>query len=334
MLQLLLERGQSYADLASLLGVDEPEVRSRARAALTELAGVDPDRNVGLTDYVLGQADPIGRADAVRHLKEDPDDATLVAELATKLRLIAPEAELPRLPGEPRPARSRPARPRVRRSARGLRARLPGRLGGAEATAGDEEAAVDEPRAPLTPRQTRLMVALASGAVLVIVIVLAVSGAFSGSGGSSTVADSGTSTTAATFCGETSARSTLTGKKASGSATFAQASGSQPFVELDLSGLPPPPNGGAYIAWLLVSSNSGHPISPISVNSNGTAQARIPLQDFQVPIAQQSKFIDVSISDAAALQGELSKALKNQTPIVNYQGRSVLRGPNPCKSSG
>ena len=31
MLQLLLERGQSYADLASLLGVGEAEVRARAR---------------------------------------------------------------------------------------------------------------------------------------------------------------------------------------------------------------------------------------------------------------------------------------------------------------
>ena len=38
MLQLLLERGQSYADLASVLGIDEAEVRTRARAALTELA--------------------------------------------------------------------------------------------------------------------------------------------------------------------------------------------------------------------------------------------------------------------------------------------------------
>ena len=30
MLQLLLERGQSYADLAELLGVSEEEVRTRA----------------------------------------------------------------------------------------------------------------------------------------------------------------------------------------------------------------------------------------------------------------------------------------------------------------
>ena len=77
-------------------------MRARARTALTELAGADPDRHVGLTDYLLGQADPIGRADAVRHLKDDPEDLALATELAQKLRLVAPEAELPRLPGEER----------------------------------------------------------------------------------------------------------------------------------------------------------------------------------------------------------------------------------------
>ena len=90
-LQLLLERGQSYADLAALLGEDETAVRARARAALTELVGADPDRNVGLTDYLLGQADPIGRADASRHLREDPDDNHLATELAVRLRLMFPD---------------------------------------------------------------------------------------------------------------------------------------------------------------------------------------------------------------------------------------------------
>ena len=123
MLQLLLERGQSYEDLAAVLGVDEAGVRGRARAALTELAGVDPDRNVGLTDYLLGQADPIGRADAVRHLKDDPADLELATELSQKLRLVAPQAELPRLPGEerrprPRPRRRRRAPPDSRSAAR------------------------------------------------------------------------------------------------------------------------------------------------------------------------------------------------------------------------
>ncbi len=101
MLELLLGRGQTYSDLASLLDVPEPEVRARARAALTELAGADPDRNVGLTDYLLGQADPIGRADAARHLKEDPADHRLASGLAASLQLIVPTAQLPKLPAEP-----------------------------------------------------------------------------------------------------------------------------------------------------------------------------------------------------------------------------------------
>src|SRR6476661_1373333 len=63
MLQLLLEGGQSYDDISSLLGITPDEVRSRARAALTEIGGADPDSQVALSDYLLGQADPIGRAD-------------------------------------------------------------------------------------------------------------------------------------------------------------------------------------------------------------------------------------------------------------------------------
>src|ERR671916_1661587 len=95
MLQLLLERGQSYDDIASVLGVSSDEVRERARAALRELGGADPDAEVGLTDYLLGQADPIGRADAVRHLQADPDALALAEELEAKLRLLAPDADLP-----------------------------------------------------------------------------------------------------------------------------------------------------------------------------------------------------------------------------------------------
>src|SRR5918996_762704 len=105
MLQLLLERGQSYADIGSLLGLDTDEVRGRARTALTEMGGEDPDRDVGLTDYLLGQADPIGRADAVRHLGADAGAHALAAKLVAQLRLIAPGAELPELPAQ----RGRPA---------------------------------------------------------------------------------------------------------------------------------------------------------------------------------------------------------------------------------
>src|SRR3954467_1092795 len=105
MLQLLLEGGQGYDDIGSLLGIPPDEVRSRARAALTEIGGADPDAQVGLSDYLLGQADPIGRADAVRHLQGDPDANALAQRLAQNLRLLAPKAELPEIP-EPRGGRS------------------------------------------------------------------------------------------------------------------------------------------------------------------------------------------------------------------------------------
>ncbi len=171
MLQLLLERGQSYADLASLLGVDEAEVRARARATLTELAGADPDRHVGLTDYLLGQADPIGRADAVRHLKDDPADLELATEVAQKIRLIAPDAELPRLPGEER--RPRPRRARGTASSRlpvpdRLRRRQPADET-AESGAGAEAEPQAGPRSALSRRQTQLLVGLGSAAVLIVV---------------------------------------------------------------------------------------------------------------------------------------------------------------------
>ena len=198
MLQLLLERGQSYTDLASLLGVDEAEVRARARTTLTELAGADPDRHVGLTDYLLGQADPIGRADAVRHLKDDPADLELAKEITQKIRLIAPDAELPRLPGE-----ERHPRPRRARGTTLSRLPVPERLRRRAPEAPSQSGAETGPRrrlgTTLSKRQTQLAVGLGSAAVLLVVIVLAVAGAFSsdsdGSGTPSTT--TGTTTSAA-----------------------------------------------------------------------------------------------------------------------------------------
>jgi hypothetical protein len=190
MLQLLLERGQSYDDLASILGVGSDEVRSRARAALKELAGADPDRNVALTDYLLGQADPIDRADAVRHLKDDPEDLALVTELAQKLRLVAPEAELPRLPGEERQPRPRGAR--RERMPKPLRKLVPASRG-----TGGETGEPRPPRTTLTRRQTQGIVVAACAAVLVAVGALAIAGVFS-SGSADSATTTSTTTSSAT----------------------------------------------------------------------------------------------------------------------------------------
>ena len=70
----------------------------------SEIGGADPDAQVGLSDYLLGQADPIGRADAVRHLQNDPEANALAQRLVQNLKLLAPKAELPEIP-EPRGGR-------------------------------------------------------------------------------------------------------------------------------------------------------------------------------------------------------------------------------------
>src|SRR3954451_11985774 len=123
LLQLLCERGQSYEDISGLLDVPPDAVRDRARAALKEIGGSDPDADVGLTDYLLGQADPIGRADGVRHLQANPGALALAGRIQEGLLAIAPDAKHPKLP-EPRgvvrlsalPDRTAPAATRPERS--------------------------------------------------------------------------------------------------------------------------------------------------------------------------------------------------------------------------
>ena len=109
MLQLLLEGGQGYDDIASLLGTTPDEVRSRSRDALRDMGGADPDSAVQLSDYLLGQADPIGRADAVRHLQNDAEANALASRLVSQLRLLAPKAQLPEIPAPKGGGRAAPA---------------------------------------------------------------------------------------------------------------------------------------------------------------------------------------------------------------------------------
>jgi hypothetical protein len=303
MLQLLLERGQSYGDLASLLGVEEDEVRSRARAALTELAGADPDRNVGLTDYLLGQADPIGRADAVRHLKDNPADLELATEISQKIRLIAPAAELPRLPGEER-------RPRTARSAGAAR-----------------------PRAALSRRHTQYLVGIGSAAVLALGIVLAVTGAFGGGDDETTAA-----TTPATDGAQTRvALEPQSGARGSGTVTFGLDSGdSQPYVDVALDDLGPPPQGQAYVTWILLQDEQGYPlvlVAPCSstvpqpcLSDNGNYQNRIVIQAPLLAVIARVRAVEVSLAPVEEITDAINKAIKDRTVVVQLPGTTVLRG--------
>jgi hypothetical protein len=322
MLQLLLERGQSYGDLAAVLGVDESEVRARARAALTELAGADPDGTVGLTDYLLGQADPIGRADAVRHLKEDPEDLALAGELAQKLLLVAPEAQLPRLPGEERRPRPRGPRPPAL-----ARLPLPARLRRRRRPEGGPPEGPSAPhaRTTLSRRQTQILVALGSGAVLLVAVVLGIAGAFGG--GSS----EGTTTTPGSGSSERRTQVDLEsprGGRASGTAVFGVAS-SQPYVEVSLSDLDPAPRGQAYVVWLLFTGDQGFPLQPFAVSRDGTFQDRIPIPSALLPLIVRVRFVDVSIAPTDEIRKAVQSAVSKTNIVIKRPGTTVLRGAIP-----
>jgi len=314
LLELLL-RGQSYADIASLLDVPEEEVRARAREALEEIGGADPDRNVALTDWILGQADPIGRADAARHLREHADDRRLALALIASLRELAPEATLPRVPGEPDSGRLR-RRPSREASPGRLRSRLGrGRL------------------SSLTSSQSRALLALACAGVIVIAVVLAVTGVFAGDDDSPPSAATGNSETE----GEADESDTTediqtvrlrpsSGGDARGSATFAIAGGQQAFVEVDIQNLEPAPAGEAYVLWLLTSEGEGHPLTPFQVDQGGTYSEQIPIAAFLTELAARTRFVDVSLSPREPLLDAVAEAVEENSPIIPYTGESILRG--------
>jgi hypothetical protein len=302
-LQLLLERGQSYSDLATLLAVDEAEVRSRARAALTELGGADPDRNVGLTDYLLGQADPIGRADAVRHLQSDSEDHQLASDLTAILREAFPTAELPRLPGEPR----------QRKPATAAREPLEVRLG-------------------LSGHQVRLVAIMGAGAIILVAAVLGITGVFSGGDDSSASSSSTTETTAGTSEDQTLQRVELkpaAGGDASGQAVFGLATGDQPYVDVSIKGLDPAPQGQTYVVWLLLTGTQGYPLSPIAVSDQGSFNDRFSIPSAVLPVVARVQLVDVSIASVSKIRSLVKDAIQNTRLVLKKPGETVLQGQVP-----
>jgi hypothetical protein len=327
MLQLLLERDQNYEDIASLLDVDVDEVRSRARAALAELGGENPDREVALTDYLLGQADPIGRADAVRHLQNDAETLSLASDLEAKLRMVAPQAELPQLPKQ--------------RSARAgrLRRRRAAATGPAEPEAAAAEpgaGAADRLRGALSHSQQRVIVALGGLAVLLIAGVLAVAGAFSGGGEESSSATTNTTTAASSSSGNDEVLADVTlkgqgGSDAKGKAVFGVASGDQAYLDASVENVSPAPQGQTYVLWLLLSPKQGYPLSPLQIGQNGRFSDRFPIPQFAVQIASRARFVDISLTQNSDLQQQLPKAVKQGNPLLNYSGESIARGEIPVQ---
>ena len=317
-LQLLLERGQSYDDIASLLGVEREDARARARAALTELVGQDPDTEVALSDYLLGQVDPIGRADVARHLQQDDEAHKLAVDLSTKLAAIAPEAELPTLPrkaGNKSSPASRPTKPGTP---------MPDA----------REAGLRSPA--LSQRQAQIGGLLVGALAVVVAVVLLVSDVFDGGGGANgggkTAAADGATTTADGTADElltTVALEPQDGSGGSGKATFGVAAGEQPYLDLVIDGLPPAPSDRSYVLWLLLDREQGHPLTPVEIPESGSIEERFLIDGSTVVIAAATREVDLALANNDRLARVIQRAAGQGEAVIQFTGQSVLRGQVP-----
>jgi hypothetical protein len=342
MLQLLLEGGQSYEDIGSLLGSGPDEVRDRARSALREMAGADPDARVGLSDYLLGQADPIGRADAVRQLQSDPEANAVAAKLVQQLRLLAPKAQLPEIP-EPRggraaapappppPAAAPPSAPPPAAPpspvppAPGFASRAAGffsRLG----------------RLPGT-RRTQFVVGLVAGLAIIVGIVVLTTGG-DGNGDctpldTSQAQQAGVPTIKLNAIGPAAdADCAPTGQITLGAAQQQtqqnQQSQAPTFVlQANAVHLDPTENNERYVLWLYKSDQEAFPLGQETVDSTGNLTGGVPLVAQQIlvlPAFQTVRFSRVNQADAQAIQQAVQAQGKKATGVVPFAGTPVLEG--------
>lgn len=157
--QLILQRDRSYAQIAELLKISEDAVRARAHAGLGALAPeleLPADKIAQIADFLLGQQNGKPRQATRKLLREDDGARTWAETVRENLEDVG---EVPDLPaGEATPVEEEPAKPAPR--PRPLRE-------------GRRPVAATEPEGTAAASSSRLGGALLiGGAVLAIVVVV------------------------------------------------------------------------------------------------------------------------------------------------------------------
>jgi hypothetical protein len=101
-LQLVLQQGRGYDDIARLLAIDRAAVRERALAALDALGPqtrLSPERRGLITDYLLGQLPPQVSEDTRERLAESAGERAWARVVASELMPFAGD-RLPEIPVE------------------------------------------------------------------------------------------------------------------------------------------------------------------------------------------------------------------------------------------
>ena len=104
-LSLVLEKNRDYDDIASLLAIDEADVRARAQAAfdaITPSVNVLPpsEQRAAIGDYLLGQQDERDAASTLANLGDSPSGRVWARALGAELVKLGAARELCAIPPE------------------------------------------------------------------------------------------------------------------------------------------------------------------------------------------------------------------------------------------
>lgn len=276
-LELVLQRGQSYEALADMLSMREERVRELAHAALIHLApvtapNVEDDWRGQIADYVLGQQSGPESTATRGHLRRSEQARTWTGSLLDSLETLYGERALPSIPSA------------SRERERGRRAAPP---------AVPERELSPEARSALQRRRRTLMGAGLAALLALIVFVWPV-GLLTGDDdddGGSTQAGAG-GPVAPGGDGATPA----------GIAVVADQSGKRQVI-VQAAGLEPSRQREAYEVWLYNSPSDAKSLGAQVTDSQGSYQGAGPLpEDFG-----NYRFIDVSrepINDDGKHSGE------------------------------
>jgi hypothetical protein len=318
-IELVLQRGQSYEDLSGALGMPEARVREHAREALASLAPrtaerVDPQWRGQVADYVLGQQSG-PQAKATRsHLMGSEAARTWALSVLDSVGHLYPNGAEPAIPasgrasdGEPDAAAAGPGVAAAGAAAASAGSTGSGRGDGAPPTA-TRRPLSDAARAHVRRRR---IVAAVAGALVLVVAVLLLTGVFGGS--DEPAAEDEAADTAAAADPEVLAQIALepVGRSnGAGAAIIAEREGQ--IVLLMQGQLPPPGDNEAYVVWLYNSPEDSVAVAGPQIDRRGNFQALGPLpEDYE-----RYEFLDVSVQQRGV-----------QSDRRTHSGSSLLRGP-------
>lgn len=313
-LELVLQRRQTYSQLADMLGMSTGRVRELARGALTDLsphsaARVDNDWRGQVADYLLGQQTGPESTATRGHLKRSEPARLWALSLLDSLDHLYQDSEIPVIPEGEAPA---PRRERERDRDRAAPARR------------EERPRRERPARPLSTdaaavlRRRRIAAAVAGATVLLLVLLVWPVGLLTGDGDEA--ADNGADTQAEepAVLGQMLLRP-RGDEEGVGIALVTERDGERMLI-VQARGLQPTEQGQAYEVWLFNNRNDAHSLGAQLTDQEGNYQGAGQLPDDYenyrfLDISREPVDQDASHSGVSVLRGRLAELQQPTAPI-------------------